>query len=125
MANVLLIDDMVGVRKAVAMLIKTAGHKVTEAGDGAEGIQRLKLETFDLVITDIMMPNVDGLEVINFIHTLPKRPPILAISGGGASLPADQALLLAKTKADMVLNKPFDNAQFLGVIKTLLDNGGK
>jgi CheY-like chemotaxis protein len=120
MAKILLIDDMTGVRKALAMLIKMGGHQVTEAEDGAIGIDTLKTQSFDLVITDIMMPNKDGLEVIAHIHSMPSRPRVLAISGGGASLPADQALLLAKTKADAVLSKPFDNALFLQTINTLL-----
>jgi two-component system response regulator HydG len=51
---------------------------------------------------------------------MPGRPPVLAISGGGSQMPSDQALILAKTKADAVLSKPFDNAELLGTVERLL-----
>ncbi len=121
MADILLIDDMKGVRQAVAAVLKRAGHAVTEADDGSKGLEKLRSgHRYDLVITDILMPTVDGIEVIMFIDTLPVRPPVLAISGGGSQMPADAALMLAKTKANAVLAKPFDNAELLEVVQRLL-----
>jgi CheY-like chemotaxis protein len=122
MAKILLIDDMAGVRKALATVLKMAQHVVTEAEDGITGLSRMREDNFDLVITDIMMPNMDGLEVITHIHAMPRKPPILAISGGGASLPADQALMLAKTRANAVLSKPFENKIFLQIVQQLAGN---
>ena len=120
MANILLIDDVAAVRQALTTVIKLAGHEVTNAADGLAAKSLMQQKNFDLVITDIMMPNMDGFEVIAFIQTLPVRPRILAMSGGGAALPADQALLLAETKADAVLSKPFENAPLLNIIEKLL-----
>lgn len=124
MANILLVDDVAAVRKALSMVLESAGHKVTEAADGMFAKDILLHRSFDLVITDIMMPNMDGFEFIAFIRNMPGiRPIILAISGGGAALPADQALLLAKTKADAVLAKPFENAKLLDMVSALLSGG--
>ncbi len=121
MANILLIDDMPGVRRALTAVIKRGGHTVTEADDGATGLALLRGgQRFDLVITDILMPTVDGIEVIMYLDSVPGSPPVLAISGGGSQLPSDQALILAKTKADAVLSKPFDNADLLATIDRLL-----
>lgn len=121
MADILLIDDMSGVRKAISAVLKRAGHTVTEADDGAKGLEILRgAKSYDLVITDILMPTVDGIEVIMYLDSRSNRPPILAISGGGSQLPADTALILAKTKADAVLSKPFDNAELLATVDSLL-----
>ena|SRR5689334_3538982 len=121
MAHILLIDDMKNVRRAAASVLKAAGHRVSEAGDGGEGIALIKGgQRFDLVITDMLMPEQDGADVIMFLETLPARPPVLAISGGGSNVPADVALMLAKVKADAVLAKPFDNSDLIATVDRLL-----
>jgi CheY-like chemotaxis protein len=124
MAEILLIDDMKGVRHALSSVLKRAGHSMTEADDGASALTILKSgRHFDLVITDILMPTVDGLEVIMYLDGLPRRPRILAISGGGSQMPSDIALMLAKTKADAALAKPFDNAELLAAVDKLVAGG--
>ncbi|CAK0755404.1 hypothetical protein CCP1ISM_6050001 [Azospirillaceae bacterium] len=96
---------------------------MVEAKDGREGIDMLRSGSFDLVITDILMPEQDGTEVIMFLETQPSRPPVLAISGGAAKVPAYMALHLARLKADATLMKPFKNAELLDKVSALL--GGK
>lgn len=98
MAKILLIDDMAGVRRTVSAVLKRAGHKVTEADDGGIGLQLLKSDQFDLVITDMLMPNHDGMEVILFLEQQPKRPRVLAISGGGSQVSSDDAFMLARKR---------------------------
>jgi CheY-like chemotaxis protein len=121
MAAVLLIDDMKGVRHAVSALLKRAGHVVTEADDGGAGLQLLQSgQRYDLVITDMLMPKHDGMEVLLFLEQQPNRPRVLAISGGGSQVSADEAFLLARSKADAILTKPFDNADLLAAIDKLL-----
>ncbi len=120
MAKILLIDDMRGVRRAVASILKGAGHVVTEADNGNDGIRLANESRYDLVITDILMPEKDGTEVIMAIRSQSNPPPILAISGGGAQLPADLALMMAQTKADDTLAKPFENEQLLNAVNKLL-----
>ena len=120
MAKILLIDDMKGVRRTVSAVLKRAGHTVTEADDGGAGLQLLKSDRFDLVITDMLMPKQDGMEVLLFLEQQPNRPRVLAISGGGSQVSADDAFLLARSKADATLAKPFDNAELLAAVDKLL-----
>src|SRR5690606_6158295 len=96
------------------------GHEVTEANNGQQGINQLQDNSFDLVITDILMPEKDGTEVILYLENLPERPAVLAMSGGGVQMPADMALMVAKTRADDVLQKPFENDALLEKVKDLL-----
>lgn len=121
MAEILLIDDMKGVRRAVSSVLRGRGHAVTEADDGNKGLALLKSgQRFDLVITDVLMPEADGTEVIMYLDSLPKRPAIIAMSGGGSQVSTDTALMLAKTKADGALAKPFDNSELVAMVDRLL-----
>lgn len=120
MAKILLIDDMKGVRRTVSAVLKRAGHTVTEADDGGAGLQLLRSERFDLVITDMLMPKQDGMEVLLFLEQQPNRPRVLAISGGGSQVSADEAFMLARSKADATLAKPFDNSELLAAVDKLL-----
>jgi CheY-like chemotaxis protein len=121
MAAILLIDDMKGVRRTVSALLKRAGHTVTEADDGGAGLELLKGGArFDLVITDMLMPKHDGMEVLLFLQQQPNRPKVLAMSGGGSQVSADEAFMLARSKADATLAKPFDNADLLAEVDKLL-----
>jgi CheY-like chemotaxis protein len=121
MAAILLIDDMKGVRRTISALLKRAGHAVTEADDGGAGLEHLRGGArFDLVITDMLMPKHDGMEVLLFLEQMHNRPKVLAISGGGSQVSADEAFMLARSKADSTLAKPFDNADLLAEIDKLL-----
>ena len=120
MANILLVDDMAGVRRTVSAVLKRAGHAVTEANDGGAGLQLLKSNRFDLVITDMLMPKHDGMEVLLFLEQQTNPPKVLAISGGGSQVSADEAFMLARSKADATLAKPFDNSELLAAVDKLL-----
>jgi CheY-like chemotaxis protein len=121
MADILLIDDMKGVRRTVSTVLKRAGHNVTEADEGGAGLELLKGGArFDLVITDMLMPKHDGVEVLLFLEQMRNRPKVLVISGGGSQISADEAFMLARNKADATLAKPFDNADLLAEVDRLL-----
>ena len=120
MARILLVDDVEDVREGLAAVLEAAGHHVTPAADGREAIAVLTSQQFDLVITDIMMPECDGTEVIMRLESLSDRPPVLAISGGAPSVPAYMALHLARLKADATLMKPFSNDELMTKVNALL-----
>jgi CheY-like chemotaxis protein len=123
-ADILLIDDMAGVRRTVTAMLKRAGHTVTAAETGDEGLEILKTHQFNLVITDMLMPGTDGADVLSHLSTLPNRPRVIAMSGGGAGLSADSALRLARIKADAFLEKPFESADLLAAVEKLLGKPG-
>jgi len=119
-AEILLIEDMAGVRRAIGSMLKRAGHNVTPAESGGEGVRQLKERRFDLVVTDMLMPDIDGTEILYHVCEMPERPPVIAISGGGAGVSAEAALRAARYKADAFLQKPFDGADLIAAIDKLL-----
>lgn len=124
MADILLIDDMAGVRRAVGAMLKSSGHTVTTSDNGAEGLAMLKQRRFDLVITDMLMPAVDGSEVLAQLNAMPKRPPVIAMSGGGAGESADMVLRVARTTADAYIQKPFEKSELVAAVDRLLGKAG-
>ena len=120
MANLLLIEDMKGVRESLTMVLEMAGHNVTTAGTGKDGIQAEQQQNFDLVITDILMPEVDGSEVIMELkQNSDSKTPVLGMSGGGSMVSAKEALRLADEYADEVMQKPFSRDEILSAVDRL------
>jgi DNA-binding NtrC family response regulator len=118
--DILLIDDMAGVRRAVVAMLTRAGHQVTAAESGSQGMDLLRSRHFDLVITDMLMPGMDGADILIEVGSMPNRPRLIAISGGGAGMSAASALQLARLKADAFLEKPFDSEALLAAVDKLL-----
>ena len=73
MAKVLIVDDEPDMRTVLYHALRTAGHDVTEAGDGEEALRKIRRTKFDLVVLDIMMPRVSGYEVLEKIRAMPSR----------------------------------------------------
>ncbi|WP_422368862.1 response regulator [Pelagibius sp.] len=119
MATILLIEDMNGVRSSLTTVLKSAGHQVIEAEDGEAGLEKATAQSFDLVITDIIMPKLDGSEVILALKERKPNLPVLAISGGGASVTAENALMVARNTAEAILPKPFSRAELLEAVDRL------
>ena len=120
MADILVVDDVDDLREGIIEFLQSAGHTVAEAKDGREAIALLNKRRFDLVITDIMMPEQDGTEVIMHLVGLETRPKVLAMSGGAPTVPTYMALHLARLKADATLMKPFRNDELGDKITHLL-----
>ncbi len=120
MADILVVDDVDDLREGIVEFLQAAGYAVAEARDGREAISMLNARRFDLVITDIMMPEQDGTEVIMHLASLESRPKVLAMSGGAPTVPAYMALHLARLKADATLMKPFRNEELSDKITQLL-----
>lgn len=121
MARILVIDDVTGVRKTVAAILRRAGHDVSEAEDGALGLTAAERFRPDLVVTDLLMPVVDGIEVIDRLKSMGAASPrVLAMSGGGALVAAEEALSLARSSADATLRKPFDATELNEAVDRLL-----
>ena len=118
--RILLIEDMKGVRDSLEMILSTQGFDIEVANDGAQGLQKAQSASYDLIITDILMPELDGTEVIIQLHASGNKTPVLAISAGGNGVSATQALTLAKEKANDIMEKPFSKEELLSKINELI-----
>jgi CheY-like chemotaxis protein len=120
MARILIVDDEVTFRSVVATALTQNGHSIVEAEDGRTALAALKAQAFDLVITDVIMPEQDGLEVIMNVRDANNPIPIIAMTGHPAK--ADLYLRLAKALgAQRVLEKPFRIEDLLGAVRDLLE----
>jgi CheY-like chemotaxis protein len=119
--EVLVADDVEEITKLVALWLEEAGHGVTHASNGREVVRLVKTKPFDLVVTDIVMPEGDGWDAILAINRVRPATRILAISGGGRQMPADACLRVAKgVGADRVLKKPFHRAQLMEAVEQIM-----
>ena len=107
MARVLVIDDEPLVRHFLRQCLQIAKHEVIEAADGAEALAEFDRRPTDLVITDIVMPNVEGLETVVALRRRSPLLPIIAISGGGRVDGRHYLRFAERLGADRVLKKPF------------------
>jgi DNA-binding response OmpR family regulator len=120
MARILLIDDDDSVRAMLGLTLTHFGHTVLEARNGAEGLLLFGTAHADLVITDIVMPEKEGLAVLRELRKM--HPPVktIAISGGGRGLAADYLHIARQLGAAKVLQKPFSNAVLLAAVEEVL-----
>lgn len=107
MASILLVDDTPELRKTIERLLTGAGHAVTSAENGAAALRELDRATFDVIVTDIVMPDMEGLELIRKVRKTHASLPIIAMSGGGRGSTEDYLALAANFGAAKTLEKPF------------------
>ncbi|MEI6208973.1 MAG: response regulator [Desulfuromonadales bacterium] len=121
MARILVIDDDSDIRNIIQKFLSIEGHEVDTAGNGTVGLKMVGLTSYDLLITDIIMPEQDGLEVITAIR---KNYPLLrtiVMTGGGARLDINNLLTTARIMgADKMLSKPLDFVKLQAVVKEVL-----
>lgn len=120
MPTILVIDDDPLIRAAVRACLERAGYGVGEADDGHPGLEAFNSGSYDLVIVDLFMPEVEGLETIRAIRRVDPRIPIIAISGGGAVPHMDFLKAAQSFGASTALLKPFTNDELLRELASLL-----
>ena len=121
MKKILIIEDNPDLRPVLRQGLEEAGYAVTEAPDGKVGLKLCAQISFDLVLTDIVMPETDGLE---FIFTLRKTNPgarIIAMSGGGLIKAGEYLKVAGLAGAAFVLPKPFKLAALFALIQQALE----
>jgi CheY-like chemotaxis protein len=122
MARILVIEDHPSFRDTLIAMLQSADHDVLSARNGREALDILAADKFDLLVTDVLMPEVDGIEVLTALQKMPSPLPVIAISGGGA-LPASLALSLSSALgAKAVLFKPFYRQELIDAIDCALDS---
>ncbi|MFZ5774749.1 MAG: response regulator transcription factor [Thermodesulfobacteriota bacterium] len=120
MATILVIDDEETIRSLLDTVLTGAGHTVLVASDGAAGLALCRRSQADLIITDIVMPDIDGLELITQIRQERPAATIVAMSGGGLVSPHDYLQLARTLGAAAALAKPFSRRELMETINPLL-----
>jgi CheY-like chemotaxis protein len=133
MSSILIIDDEAEVSHALRRVLERAGFEVTTCLSGAEGLEAFRKSPADVVITDIIMPKMNGVALMQSIRAHRPETRIIAISGGGNFGPLDyqpeaittSAYLAAATQAgaNAVLTKPFDKEVLLETVHKVLRQG--
>ena len=117
--TIITVDDAATMRKMISFTLKGAGHDVIEAGDGAEALNTLKTRGVDLVITDVNMPNMDGITLTRNLRTLSQfaKTPIILLTT--ESSPEKKAEGKAAGATGWIV-KPFQQEQLLAVVAKVL-----
>lgn len=115
--SILVVDDASDTLDVIAQCLSTTGHEVTCASGGRQAISLMEEQHFDLVITDLLMPDSDGMQVIMAARKTQPDASVVAMSGGGEYFPARYLLKLATALgADGQLMKPFTRTQLLDTV---------
>lgn len=122
-ATILLIDDDQQVLNVLGEMLRLEGHDVYTAENGLVALSILSRQAFDLVITDLIMPEKEGLETIADIRRDYGALPIIAISGGGRGGPMNYLETARYIGADKALKKPFQRRELIAAVQELLPGG--
>ena len=117
--NILIVDDDHQIRKFVSRALEDEGYDCETAANGREALMRIDAGKFDVVLLDVLMPEADGIQVLNELRTGTARPElhVIAMSGGGEALPGWYAgNLMEMLGAEAVLYKPFSVDELLSKI---------
>jgi DNA-binding NtrC family response regulator len=120
MAKILLVDDEEQLRSMLKIVLEDAGHEVEEAGNGKEAAEKYQRRPVELMVTDIVMPDEEGIETIIKFRKSHPNAKILAMSGGGRKGRLDYLELAQKFGAHGTLAKPFSNSEFLTKVSIVL-----
>jgi DNA-binding NtrC family response regulator len=119
-ARILIIDDEAQIRELLGQMLTREGYDVAYARDGKEGMNACREQSIDLIITDIIMPEKDGIEMIlELRHDFPALK-VIAISGGGRLGPDGYLEMARKLGAHRTFFKPFNRKEILDAVQELL-----
>jgi DNA-binding NtrC family response regulator len=120
MARILVVDDDSGMRKSLAMILRRERYQVTESGSVAEAVARLKAEAYDLVIADLMMEPLNGLDLLALVRKYRPECPVIVITAFGTPEARSEALQLGAVD---FLDKPIQAPPLLLRIREILPSG--
>ncbi len=122
MSSILVVDDDLQVLEVVSEMLRLEGHEVTTAVNGREAVSKFKAGSFDLVITDLIMPEREGLETIVELKSSGRSVPVIAMSGGGRVGPTDYLETAQFIGANATLAKPFARSELIQIVTNLLND---
>lgn len=123
--RILIVDDVDYIRKSISKVLDGNGFTCSVAENGRDAIEKLSQGEYDLIITDIMMPDMDGFEFLDHLRDQSGdlgKMPVLAISGGSKTINSDMALKMINEKANLILQKPFSKAELLEAVAKVVGN---
>jgi YesN/AraC family two-component response regulator len=120
MKSILIIDDEEQIRTMLRNLLERLGYEVVEAPDGKKGIRLFRKSPTDLIITDIVMPEKEGIELIMELKQEFPDVKIIAISGGGHNDPENYLSLAKELGAQRIVAKPFEKEDLLKAVRELV-----
>jgi two-component system, chemotaxis family, chemotaxis protein CheY len=118
--KVFVVEDDPITREIITVSLQVSGHTVQSFENGRKAIEVLAYESADLMITDILMPEMDGVEILREIQRLQPQLPVLAISGGGSLGPTNYLGIAQVFGAAAVLAKPFSPDELIELVAKLL-----
>ena len=121
--KVLIIDDDPALLRLMSMAFQAAGFSTVATDNGRQGIQMARSEHPDLVVTDIVMPDIEGIGAIRAIKGANRPPKVIAISGAGRGRGADYLAWARHLGADDVLAKPFRMSELLKMSRSVIATG--
>jgi CheY-like chemotaxis protein len=121
MARVLIVDDESQMRELLCQALESRGHTVDQAADGRQALQRLAEHQPDLVITDLVMPEMEGIETIQAFRRKCPAIPMIAISGGGRLGPDSYLSMAGQIGANRTFEKPFRMEEILTAVRELTE----
>lgn len=121
MARIFIIDDDEQLLRMLRKALEIAGHEVAAAGNGKDGIKLFRENPADLILSDILMPEMDGLEVLMQLRREFPQVKIIAMSGGSESLNLDTLEIARRLGAVHTLRKPFALPEMLRAVREVLD----
>jgi YesN/AraC family two-component response regulator len=120
MTRILLVDDDAIVLDTLSQILEWAGYEVQAANSGALGLEYYRQRSSDVVITDVMMPEMDGIQFIQRLQSIDPMAKIIAISGGSGKGYFDNLEAVRRLKPAAILPKPFPKAALISVIEKCL-----
>lgn len=121
MARILLVEDNALFQHALTQMLTAFGHEVILAADGRQALAQLRLQPCEVILTDVLMPEIDGLEVLRRVAREHPGMPVIVMSGGSARTPLADVLQLALSLgARAVLAKPFRSAELREALAAVL-----
>ena len=122
MARIVAIDDSSFQRKMLTRIVKSEGHEVFEAADGHGGLFKIATHWPDIIITDLVMPKIGGLDILEVLHNKAIRIPVIVVSADIQESTRDRCKRLGATA---FINKPIKASEVLETIRDILDSLGK
>lgn len=118
--KILVIDDNIDHRELIVIMLEAEGYKMFTAKDGSEGLEQIKANHPDLIICDVMMPGIDGIQMVKVLRQMPEHmnTPILMITAYGEVMAN-----ATEAGANRTLGKPFDLDELINLVREMLPAG--